>query len=106
MWVVVVIVGVSLTLPALGGWRTSAPSLRISCRTYRSRKVEHVRRRGDPVVTGRKIGLQASGGKCFAKQKVDDGVMTRCYGAPRHLVAMRDVAGTEEPGVMASSDSR
>ena len=32
----------------------------------------------NPVVTGRKIGLQASSGKRFGKKKVGAGVVTRC----------------------------
>ena len=33
---------------------------------------------GDPVVTGGKIGLQASGGNESAKHFLDAGVMMRC----------------------------
>ena len=36
------------------------------------------RRGANPVVTGRKIGLQASGGRRFAKKIVDVGVMMPC----------------------------
>ena len=34
--------------------------------------------RGDPVVTGRKIGLQASGGNESANHFLGAGVVTRC----------------------------
>ena len=42
------------------------------------RKVEVGRRREKPVVTGRKIGLQASGGNESANHFLDAGVMMRC----------------------------
>ena len=45
----------------------------------RRRRIEaHDRPVGNPVVTGRQSGLQASGGRRIAKKNVGAGVMTRC----------------------------
>ena len=55
---------------------------------------------GVPVVTGRQIGLQASGGKGSAKYAGGAGVMTGWYSAPHSRCRLEGgVAGPEGPAL-------
>ena len=58
--------------------------------------------RGNPVVTGPKIGLRASRAMGRAKKIFDARVMMRWYGASHTSVATGDVAGTKSPACESS----